>query len=162
MSRLFYQLLLCCSLFMFLSIYTLHAQNYVLDESYRDTSFLWFKSHLIKVLLDKDKTALLKMVHTQVKENAYGGPLAPADLEQTWFKDELRANQFWKSALKTMSFGFRCGAIYGKKASKSFAKTYYAPSFLKDIPYDAERIDYQDTTPRVALVLGERVNCRKA
>ncbi|MCP4440758.1 MAG: SH3 domain-containing protein [Aureispira sp.] len=144
----------------------LQAQNYVLDESYKDVDFLKFKLELVGVILNKDKDKLLTMLDENITVVNFQDPKDDAKkmFEETFFskKGKDQESLFWSEALKNIAFGF---AI--QKTSKAslewlldagYKKVFTAPSFVA-AGFGYSGGFYDDIGD--FLVLGTDVNVRK-
>ncbi|MCP4442112.1 MAG: SH3 domain-containing protein [Aureispira sp.] len=136
---------------------SLKAQAYVLDESYKDESFLAFKLKLVQALLDRNVSEIKELVSDDIiamKDPSFPGKKG---FVHDFMKDKKATQQFCKDALKLISFGFRKGKLDDLEKERGYTKVFYAPSFHRDFDYCYGGTKYQDK----ALILGDNVNVRE-
>ena len=151
-------------LFLLLSTFmlsTVSAQSYVRDESYQDKDFLTFKLELVRILMQKDKKALDKIIAKDIKLFKYSEG-SSEDFNQSYFDantyGDAQNSPFWERALRLVSFGFRKAKLNETEKAKGYTKVFYAPSFNKD--FNFHHSGNYETFGGKTFILGDRVNVR--
>lgn len=137
------------------------AQSYIRDESYQDKDFLAFKLELVRILMQKDKKALDKIIAKDIQLFKYSKG-TPEEFNQSYFDlntyDHTNNSPFWEQALRLVSFGFRKAKFDETEKEKGYTKVFYAPSFNRDFNFHHSG-DYETFSSKT-LILGDRVNVR--
>lgn len=135
----------------------IQAQAYILDESYKDESFLAFKLQLVQALLDKNVSDIKLLLSDDIigqKDPSFPGKKG---FVYDFLKDKKSTQQFCKEALKLISFGFREGKLDDLEKERGYQKVFYAPSFHRDFDYCYGSTKHSDKI----LVVGDNVNVRE-
>lgn len=139
----------------------IQAQEYILDESYRDRDFLAFKLKFVQALLDEDVEAIKSMVGEHITAQKDPEFLGKKGFVAHFLKDKKSTKEFCKHALKLISFGFRETTPDEFDKKNGYTKKFYAPSFHSHFQYYYTSTKHKHKTKAQALILGENVNVRE-
>lgn len=132
---------------------SVYAQNYFIDESDVDSSFMAFKIQLGKALNTHDTTALFAMLHYTIAESPEGCGLNGSKecfIEQMGFRNADGGETFWKQETQLFRMGFTKQEYLSGETGKT-AYIFTAPSFK------TQGINNNTNL----LVIGENINIRE-
>lgn len=127
----------------------------VYDQSFRDASFVKFKTQLMQAVVERDTAKLFPLLAPQVHVREDGCSYAP----KTCFMNEFKkggadAEKLWEDMLQILSFGFSRNVIKNDiyRLASEGEMIFQAPSYLNS---------FDDKNKTYLLVLGQGVNIRE-
>lgn len=127
----------------------------VYDQSFRDASFVKFKTQLMQAVVERDTAKLFPLLAEQVHVNESGCSYAPKScLMREFRKGGSETEKLWDDMLKILSYGFSRNVMKNDiyRLASEGDVIFQAPSYLRE---------FDDKNNTYLLVLGQGVNVRE-